>query len=164
MYRLSQHTPALLDANKCVELDCNWAKGYLRKGDALYQMKKYTESYNAYNYALRITPNDSSVKDKCELAQKAIRGEVRSSERSSTSPTRPTSTLSTIQSYTRIFLVINAVLYLLPILGQRVGATCYRSFVISALVDFGLSLYTAHGVPKFNMQYAQALLLDPTAM
>lgn len=71
--KLNKITEALRDGNKCVELDSNWAKGYVRKGDALLASKQYTEAYNAYNSAARIAPGDVSVKEKCEQAMRGIR-------------------------------------------------------------------------------------------
>lgn len=140
-------------------------------GDALYSLKKYTDCYNAYNFALRITPNDSNVKQKCELAQKAIRDSVdedqrnsaRSSTSSSTSASSPNNTLGTIQPYLRIFMLLNAFLYFLPFFTSLSYAS-YRRFTYTAILNYGISVYLAHGIPQFNMNYAQRLLLDPTTM
>lgn len=71
--KMSRITESLKDANKCIELDVNWVKGYTRKGDALLASKQYTEAYNAYNSALRLAPNDSLINEKCEQAMRAIR-------------------------------------------------------------------------------------------
>lgn len=166
--KVQQYSAALIDSNKCVEIDCNWAKGYIRRGDALYALKKYTECYNAYNSALRITPSDTGIQQKCELAQKAIRDSTDSSGGSSFSnSTGSTSSyqnaLVSYQPYLRIFLLVSAFLYFIP-LGRSFNSTCYRLFAFTAIANYAMALWVAHGSPQFNMSYAQRVLLDPTAM
>mmetsp|Transcript_23083 Transcript_23083/g.23738 ORF Transcript_23083/g.23738 Transcript_23083/m.23738 type:complete len:418 (-) Transcript_23083:27-1280(-) len=173
--KISQYQSALLDANKCIEIDCNWAKGYVRKGDALYSLKKYTECYNAYNYALRITPNDTSVQQKCELAQKAIRDSVndtqqqqqqqqqQSNSRPSTQPSSKNNTFESIQNYLRIFLVLNALLYFIPF-SSSFSYGSYHRFNYTSIINYGISLYLAYGIPQFNMGYLQRIMLDPTTI
>jgi tetratricopeptide (TPR) repeat protein len=165
---MGQHTPSLLDADKCIQLDCNWSKGYTRKGDVLYAMKKFTECYNAYNSALRITPNDVSAKEKCELAQKAIRDSTSDTPSASSSTAAPSTgkknTITQVQTYIRVLAIVSAFLFFIPFFPRGFSARCFQIFVFSSIFDFGASLYAAHGMPKFNMQYAQTLLLDPTTM
>lgn len=165
--KINQYQSALLDANKCIEIDCNWAKGYIRKGDALYSLKKFTECYNAYNYALRITPNDTNVQQKCELAQKAIRDSVGDNQQSNSRPTPQNSsknnTFESIQNYLRIFLIINGLLYFIP-LSSSFSYGSYRRFNYTSIINYGISLYLLHGIPQFNMAYLQRILLDPTTI
>jgi hypothetical protein len=133
-------------------------------GDALYSLKKYTDCYNAYNSASRISPSDSNIKQKCELAQKAIRDSVDEAQNSSrhTSTSTPKNLLGTVQPYLRIFLLLLALVYFIPFTSLSYSA--YRGFNYLAILNYGLSVYFAHGTPQFNMNYAQRLLLDPTTM
>lgn len=175
--QLKRNAEALIDAKKCVELDCNWAKGQTRLGDALFASRKYTEAYNAYNAGLRISPSDKNLSEKAEKAMNAISGESNSSSSSSGSgwgnqssyaqsaaPT--TGILGTIQTYGRYFMIGNALLYLVP-LGQF-SLGCYRRFVFSAIVGYLLEVYLKHGLPALSFSalapYAQRVLPDPVVM
>ena len=70
--KLKQNSQALSDANKCIELDQKWTKGYARKGDVLYAEKKYADAYNAYNSGLRVDSKDAVLTQKADQAMNAI--------------------------------------------------------------------------------------------
>jgi len=103
--RSKEYAAALLDANKCIEIDPQWTKGFSRKGDALFALGKYTDAYNAYNSALRINPNDSTLNSKRDQAQQAISNAAASSG-SSRSSRSSTSIQGTIQNYLRFAVVL----------------------------------------------------------
>lgn len=46
--KAGKYEEALQDANKTIELNPTWAKGYSRKGSALSFMQKYGDAYTAY--------------------------------------------------------------------------------------------------------------------
>ena len=156
--KLNQPMAALLDGNKCVELDSNWARGFTRKGDACYALKRSTEAYNAYNSALRLAPGDSAIQTKLDLAERMIRNESTSSQ--SRSASAPADKLTSIQNYARVTLLVSAILYFLPL--GRISQSCYRVFVFTAIANYIYVLYRSHGMPQFNMSYAQRVLPDPT--
>jgi len=52
------YSNALADANKCIHLNPNWARGYSRKGAACFFLKQYDEALNAYKQGLAIEPNN----------------------------------------------------------------------------------------------------------
>jgi tetratricopeptide (TPR) repeat protein len=52
-HRLSNFSKAIEDADKCLEIDENWAKGYSRKGKALLDSGRYAEAYNMYQRGMR---------------------------------------------------------------------------------------------------------------
>eukprot|EP01041_Mallomonas_annulata_P010293 gene10293-21482_t len=182
--KLGKNSAALLDADKCVELDPQWAKGLVRKGDALYALSRFTDSYNAYNYSLRIAPNDQSVMDKRNKAQGAIGGIPSSStsngrttnggwantagtssnSSTSTSTSSTTGMISSIQSYLRVAVLLGTLLYLLPLPIRHLTQNSYRIAAASALCNYLICLYYAHGRPAFNMEYAQKIIPDPTFM
>ena len=159
-YRTKEYSAALLDANKCVEIDPQWTKGFSRKGDALYALGRFTDAYNAYNSALRINPNDSTISSKRDQAQQAI-SNASASSGSSRAP-RSTSLLATIQNYLRFVVVLSSILFLLPL--GRMRITFYRGVIYSALLNYMLLLYQSHGFPKFNTAFLQSVMVDPTAM
>lgn len=164
--KLKKNAAALLDGNKCVEINPQWSKGLIRKGDALYALSRYTDAYNAYNSAARIDPNDQSTASKLAQAERAIRDSASSSSSSSTRSTPSRSSgnfsLQRFQNYFRLIVVLGVFLYLLPF--GKLSFTFYRTAVISAAASYIITLYGLYGLPKFNMEYAQRLMADPTTM
>ena len=53
---------ALEDANSCIALNPQFAKGYSRKGAALHSLKRYNDSISAYNEGLAKFPADAGLK------------------------------------------------------------------------------------------------------
>lgn len=62
---------ALTDAEKCIEIKPDWAKGHSRKGAALHAMKLYDEATAAFNAGLEIAPEDAGLKSGLAEVQKA---------------------------------------------------------------------------------------------
>lgn len=50
---------ALEDAEKCVSLKPDWAKGYSRLGGALYGKQDWDACVNAYKQGLEVDPNNA---------------------------------------------------------------------------------------------------------
>lgn len=121
--KLNKITEALKDGNKCVELDSSWAKGFVRKGDALLASKQFTEAYNAYNSAARLSPSDATVKEKCEQAMRGIRNAADAAGGSGSSQSSPNTSGSAnvhiYVQYAQISVLILFVLQLLPFFGQN---------------------------------------------
>jgi stress-induced-phosphoprotein 1 len=55
---------ALDDAVKAIEIKPTWAKGYSRKGAALYALNRMEEAKIAYEEASKLDPNNASFKGK----------------------------------------------------------------------------------------------------
>lgn len=53
---------ALEDANSCIGLNPDFAKGYSRKGAALHALKRYNDSVSAYEEGLKKFPTDPGLK------------------------------------------------------------------------------------------------------
>jgi tetratricopeptide (TPR) repeat protein len=159
--KLNKFSEAVADASKCIELDGNWVKGHTRKGDALYSSSKFTEAFNAYNAAKRLSPSDASLSEKCELASKAIRSEADRSNPSTSrtssaaTPAPPTGFLGKIVTYGRYLLILFAVVYLLP-LGRNYSSIAFR-YTLSSSLD--LCLLTKYSPPTNK----QLLLLSARA-
>jgi histone-lysine N-methyltransferase SETD3 len=58
---LKDYLKALDDAQKAVTLKSDWPKGYFRKGQALEQLLRYPEAYQAYQEGLKVDPADKSL-------------------------------------------------------------------------------------------------------
>lgn len=156
---------ALLDANKCIELDSNWIKGFSRKGDALLFSKRYTEAYNAYNAGLRLSPNDTNMMAKAEQAMRAIR---HSTAQSSSNSARGASTVaagpsSAIEAYGKVAIIVLAILYLLPF-GRSYRSISYRLAAAASIGLSGMALFKKYGMPKFSTEYAARVMPDPNTM
>ena len=68
---------ALMDANKCIELNSSWAKGYGRKGAALILLGKYKEAIKVYKAGLEIEPGNAGLqKGLDDLRESLKQGEV----------------------------------------------------------------------------------------
>ena len=50
---------AFTDAEKCVNLEPTWAKGYGRKGAALHMLKKYEEAISCFEEGLKLESDNS---------------------------------------------------------------------------------------------------------
>eukprot|EP00958_Prasinococcus_capsulatus_P027652 scaffold5769_cov402-Prasinococcus_capsulatus_cf.AAC.1 len=64
---------ALEDANTCIKLKPDWAKGYSRKGAALVGMGQAGEGVKSYLRALQVEPNNQHARDGLSTAKAAIR-------------------------------------------------------------------------------------------
>ncbi|KAJ3568413.1 hypothetical protein NP233_g5725 [Leucocoprinus birnbaumii] len=49
-----EYAKALADAQKCIEVNSSWAKGYLRKGAALHGLRRFDEAIEAYEAGLKL--------------------------------------------------------------------------------------------------------------
>ena len=49
---------ALKDAEKCIELDPTFVKGWARKGSAHQQMKEYHKALDAFQQGLKLEPGN----------------------------------------------------------------------------------------------------------
>ena len=60
---------ALEDADKCIDLEPTWAKGYGRKGAALHMLKKYDDSIASFEHGLSLETNNSYLQSGLELVK-----------------------------------------------------------------------------------------------
>lgn len=59
---LGKYEDSLKDAEKCLEINSKFVKGYSRKGLALYYLKRYPESVKVYQAGLSIEPDNETLK------------------------------------------------------------------------------------------------------
>lgn len=164
--KLKNKEKALDDANKCINLDNTWIKGFIRKGDVLHAMGKYIEAYNAYNEGNRIDSNDNSIKQKMETMMNLIARSSEQQSRSSSSSsgeiyTQAPGFMGKIQTYCRILIIISFIVSMLPLsflIDRRIISLIWRTFVFSGITNNFLSIVIKHGMPKFNSTYMQTYM------
>lgn len=65
---------ALKDAEECIALKPDFAKGYSRKGAALHSLGKYSEAVAAYEHGLSVDPNNPGLKQGLDSVKAAMSG------------------------------------------------------------------------------------------
>jgi len=65
---------ALEDAEECIKVKPDWAKGYMRKGLALQGKKDFNTAMDAYTKGLEIEPNNEQLKTNLAKCQQASQG------------------------------------------------------------------------------------------
>ncbi|CAM9281356.1 unnamed protein product, partial [Discosporangium mesarthrocarpum] len=154
---------SLLDAEECVKIDPTWAKGFSRLGTARFRLGMYALAAEAYTKGLELEPtNDEMRKNLLEAQrqqtqQSTGRTQAGSRQQSFRDYMKKNPSQS-IQFLLRGFLLINLVLFLLPLHGMSSAA--YQRMIMSELVVSVLSLHGRHGMPKFNKQYLTAIITD----
>ncbi|KAH0486277.1 MAG: hypothetical protein KVP17_004722 [Porospora cf. gigantea B] len=71
---LGDYEKAEADAQKCVELNPKWCKGYSRLGLALIEQGKVMEAATAYKAGSEIDPNNAAIKEGINRCQQAASG------------------------------------------------------------------------------------------
>ena len=61
--KLGAMPEALKDAEKCIELDPSFVKGYTRKGAVQFFMKEYDKALETYQEGLKLDPNNPELLD-----------------------------------------------------------------------------------------------------
>lgn len=78
--KLTAFYEALKDANKCLELEPTFVKGYIRKGLVQFFMKEYNKAMETYQEGLKIEPGNQELQEgvrKCMFEiNRAARGEL----------------------------------------------------------------------------------------
>lgn len=67
---LQQWPQALADAQKCVELNSSWAKGYIRLGAAFHGLRNHAEALKAYQAGLAIEPTNATLLESIAAVEK----------------------------------------------------------------------------------------------
>ena len=68
---LEEYDKALVDAQICVDIKPDWAKGYLRRGLAEYYLKKYTQAEVSYKKGLEIEPANQQLIEGLQKVQES---------------------------------------------------------------------------------------------
>ena len=69
---LNQPQPALDDAERCLQLNPSFIKGYGRKGQALFSLGRYADAKAAYEEGLKVDPANAALKEGLEQVQSKL--------------------------------------------------------------------------------------------
>lgn len=72
---LKNYDAALEDANKCIEINPKWAKGYQRKGLAEYYLDNISDAVDTYKKGLEIEPTNAQLKEALANAENQLKGD-----------------------------------------------------------------------------------------
>lgn len=88
--QLGEFTKALADAEACIRLKPDWAKGYIRKASALVRLNRKQDAILAYSTALHHDSNNTEAQT--QLAK--LRAETQTNSSTRNTPTGATSTFN----------------------------------------------------------------------
>eukprot|EP01102_Stenamoeba_stenopodia_P015776 TRINITY_DN5429_c0_g1_i1.p1 TRINITY_DN5429_c0_g1~~TRINITY_DN5429_c0_g1_i1.p1 ORF type:complete len:268 (+),score=76.49 TRINITY_DN5429_c0_g1_i1:233-1036(+) len=69
---MGDYNSALKDAEECIKVKSNWAKGYYRKGMALVSLKRLLDSEAAFKEGLQYEPENAEIKKKLEELEPSL--------------------------------------------------------------------------------------------
>ncbi|KAJ0404904.1 hypothetical protein ATCC90586_001012 [Pythium insidiosum] len=182
--KLGDGASALADADKCVALKRDWARGYSRKGAALHHLGRLPDAYRAYQDGLKIEPANAALREGLQAVQTLMASSAQRAASASAAAAAATSTMpsasavankslgqfvagdktalfQSAQFAMRSVLLLAFVSYWLPLLLP--SALAFGLFFKVALFNHASFLVFTHGVPKWQAAYAQRLVLDPTS-
>lgn len=77
---------ALADAEACIRLRPEWAKGYCRQGYALYHLRRYQDSRQSYLDGLKQDSTSNMLKEELKLVEEAIEKEEKAKKAAQAAP------------------------------------------------------------------------------
>ena len=144
---------ALLDANKCIDLKADWAKGHSRRGAAYFGLKNWIQSQAAYEKGLELDPESKVMKEELEKVKLMRNPTARAAAAAQTAGSAAPST-GLIPKFVSLCALVFGILYMVPLLGARTAFLCYKLCVVQILTLFVVNLYN-----KFPLK--MATLSDP---
>jgi len=141
---------ALLDANKCIELKPDWAKGHSRRGAAYFGLQNWPAAQTAYEKSLELDPDSANAQkelDSIKLKRDPAARRAAQAQGGGGAPASP------MASQLSLICLVTGALYMLPLL-PRYAMTFYKVCLVNILLLFLLNLYNA-----FPLKFAT--LSDP---
>jgi len=139
---------ALDDADKCIALKADWAKGYSRKGAAHLGMGQVPKAKEAFEAGLKLDPENAAFKAAlAQLASSARSSPAMPSARGFPYTKPPPAPLLTGPSLLINYAIVGSTMaYMLPLFGLRVAFYAYRMAALACFVKFAMQLFGQFGV------------------
>jgi len=155
-----EYKSALLDANKCIDLKPDWAKGHSRRGAAYVGLKNWVAAISAYEAGLKCDPDSPTIKDELAVlnAKLGRGGSADGGAMPNSTPPRaaapPSGLAGRLAPVLNALILLTAFFYVVPLLGPHRAGIAYRASVGCALALYASSLFSRHPL-------AFATLRDP---
>jgi len=170
--KLGQFKDALLDANKCIELDATWPKGYSRRGAAYMGLKSWGAALGAFEEGLKLEPNNKYMLEEAARMRNILEGGNVPCASSAGPPTSTASVSSKsglvnqLHGLLSVAALFFAFFYVIPLF-PRYAIHSYKASVTASMAVIAISLYGTWPLkwdtlknPHFNKsQEMQALFL-----
>ena len=144
-----EYKSALLDANKCIDLKPDWAKGHSRRGAAYVGLKNWRAAIGAYEAGLELDPASANMKEELALLQAKLGGgnatmPNNGQPAAATPPAAATGFLGRMGPRLNVLLLLSSFFYVVPLLGPRRAKVCYRVACGTALLLYASSIFARH--------------------
>jgi len=168
-------TEALIDANECIKLKGDWAKGYSRRGAAYYGLRNWIKAQECYEKGLELDASSQVMKDELEkvklMRNPVARAEAERAAGGGAAGFTPASGAAASTGRLAKAVSLGALccgaVYAVPILGPRRAFYAYSAAVAQILALFLINLWgkfpktmATLSSPAFkNTQEVQAFVL-----
>jgi tetratricopeptide (TPR) repeat protein len=165
---------ALLDANKCIDMKADWAKGHSRRGAAYVGLKNWPQAQAAYEQGLELDPSSQVMRDELQKVKSRRQGSGGADARAATAQAQASAGTALGAPATAgpapvlsLCALLTGALYTVPIMGAARALQCYRMSVGNIILLFVVNLFSTFpkrlstlSDPKFKAsQEFQALFL-----
>ena len=152
---MAEYKSALLDANKCIDLKPEWAKGHSRRGAAYVGLKNWRAAIGAYEAGLELDPASATMKEELGLLQAKLSGGgdaamPNNGTPSAASASHPAAAASAqgfvgrMAPRLNLLLLLAALLHVVPLLGPRRARMGYRVACGAAVALYASSVFARH--------------------
>eukprot|EP00322_Chrysochromulina_rotalis_P018573 CAMPEP_0115859474 /NCGR_PEP_ID=MMETSP0287-20121206/16633_1 /TAXON_ID=412157 /ORGANISM="Chrysochromulina rotalis, Strain UIO044" /LENGTH=389 /DNA_ID=CAMNT_0003313773 /DNA_START=12 /DNA_END=1181 /DNA_ORIENTATION=+ len=159
----AQFKEALLDANECIKLKGDWAKGHSRRGAAYFGLKNLPSAQASYEKGLELDPSSALIKTELEKIKQKRNPEMREASGSGSSGTQaysrfpgdtggfpgsgscgPPTNPKALQAANALSAgaLVSGFLYMLPLI-PRYAPLMYKMSIVCVLLLFLLNLVCA---------------------
>eukprot|EP00307_Rebecca_sp_RCC1486_P011985 CAMPEP_0119410982 /NCGR_PEP_ID=MMETSP1335-20130426/3849_1 /TAXON_ID=259385 /ORGANISM="Chrysoculter rhomboideus, Strain RCC1486" /LENGTH=359 /DNA_ID=CAMNT_0007435589 /DNA_START=1 /DNA_END=1080 /DNA_ORIENTATION=+ len=149
---LAKWREALEDAEACIRLKTDWAKGYSRKGAALEGLGDVAGAKQAYEAGLAVDKENATL----QAALSSLLSKGTHKPAAGSSPV-----VSKLMMWFNYVIVACSVTYMLPLMPPRIAFYSYRVALLASAVKHGRALLAKHGGLSFALfKKAKELLND----
>ena len=100
---LNEFDLALIDADKAIEINPNYSKGYLRRGKALEGLGRFEEALNTYHSGLEKDNNNAKLMDAIKKLEKSLCRKINTNKDIKTDKSKNLIEKYALKKYVKIF-------------------------------------------------------------